>query len=231
MHYLRTLDDADALRNSLAGGVRLVVAGGGYIGLEVAASARAMDCQVHVIEAQEHILMRSALSPVADFLLARHRAEGVQVHLGRLMTEILGGKQVMAVTLDDGQLLEAEVLLKGIGVRPDLRWLDGSGVETGQGVLVDVHCRTNFQNIYAAGDCTELQHALFPGTLLLESVQNAVSQGKIVAANMLGDENSYTEVPWFWSEQYDCRFQMAGLPQAGDELVIRIRSAPTRSVS
>ena len=221
IHYLRSLDDALSLRDQLRPGTRLVVAGGGYIGLEVAASARSLGCEVDVIELQDQLMKRSALPVVADHLLARHRAEGVRVHLGRLMTEIHGGDRVRAVSLDDGTLIDADLVLKGLGVRPELRWLEGSGVETRHGVQVDSHCRTNLPDVYAAGDVAECRHPLLGEAMVLESVQNAVSQGKVVAANILGTAMEYTEVPWFWSEQYDCRFQMAGLPREGDELVIR----------
>jgi 3-phenylpropionate/trans-cinnamate dioxygenase ferredoxin reductase subunit len=219
--YLRTLDDALKLKSELGLGRRLVVAGGGYIGLEVAASARSLGCVVDVVEAQQHILQRSALPPIQDFLLQRHRQAGVRVHLGRLMTELHGRDRVMAVSLDDGRMINTDLVLKGIGVRPELRWLEGSGIETDRGILVDEYCRTNIANIYAAGDGCELRHALYPDRIVLESVQNAVSQGKVVAANILGAKQAYDEVPWFWSEQYDCRFQMAGLTQPGDDLVIR----------
>lgn len=221
VHYLRTLEHALELKSRLSPGSRVVIAGGGYIGLEVAASARTRGCEVTVIEALDHVMRRSALPPVADFLLERQRREGVEFRLGRKLTEILGHEHVQAVVLDDGELIEADVLLKGIGVRPDLRWLEGSGLETGRGLRVDSHCRTSAPDVYAAGDLCESRHALYPGWLVLESVQNAVSQGKIAAGNILGNDVQYEEVPWFWSEQFDCRFQMAGIPQSGDELVIR----------
>lgn len=221
VHYLRTLEDALALRDALAGQPRLVVAGGGYIGLEVAASARSLGCTVAVVEAQPHIMQRSALPPVADDLLARHRDAGVTFHLGRLLTEIHGARTVQAVSLDDGTLIDADLVLKGLGVRPAIDWLEGSGVATDRGVLVDAACRTNQPNVYAAGDCAETHHPLYDGPLLLESVQNAVTQGKLCAAAILGEDPEYTDVPWFWSEQYDARLQMAGIPQDGDELVLR----------
>lgn len=230
IHYLRSLDDALSLKDQLRPGRRLVVAGGGYIGLEVAASARSLGCEVDVIELQDQLMKRSALPVIAAHLQARHQAEGVRVHLGRLMTEIHGGDRVRAVSLDDGTLIEADLVLKGLGVRPELRWLKDSGVETALGVRVDSHCRTNLPDVYAAGDVAEYHHPLLAGAMVLESVQNAVSQGKVVADNILGKATEYTEVPWFWSEQYDCRFQMAGLPRAGDELVIRQSSPNSVSV-
>lgn len=221
VHYLRTIDDALALRAALADTPRLVVAGGGYIGLEVAASARGLGCEVTVVEAQPHIMQRSALPPIADELLARHRDAGVTVHLGRLLTEIHGVGRVQAVSLDDGTLIDADLVLKGLGVRPAIDWLEGSGVATDRGVLVDAACRTSQPNVFAAGDCAETRHPLYDGTVLLESVQNAVTQGKLCAAAILGEEPEYTDVPWFWSEQYDARLQMAGIAQDGDELVLR----------
>lgn len=221
VHYLRTLDDALALRDQLQGKERLVVAGGGYIGLEVAASARGLGCEVAVVEAQPHIMQRSALDPIADRLLARHRQEGVEVHLGRLMTEIHGTDRVHAVSLDDGTLIETSTVLKGLGVQPDIGWLEGSGIATDRGVRVDAQCRSSDARVFAAGDCAETRHPLFAEPVVLESVQNAVSQGKVCAAAILGQDARYEDVPWFWSEQYDARLQMAGLPQADDRVVVR----------
>ncbi len=221
VHYLRTIDDALALREELKPGSRLAVAGGGYIGLEVAASARALGCEVAVVEAQPHIMQRSALPPIGDRLLERHREEGVDIHLGRLLTEIHGVGRVRAISLDDGTLIDCDLVLKGLGVQPELRWLEGSGIEVGRGVRVDAQCRTNDPRVFAAGDCAETAHPLYADPVVLESVQNAVSQGKLCAASILGNDARYEDVPWFWSEQYDARLQMAGLPQADDTLVLR----------
>lgn len=221
IHYLRSLDDAVALAARLQAGARLVVAGGGYIGLEVAASARSLGCDVNVLEAQDHIMQRSAVAPIADFLLDKHRREGVKIHLGRLMTEIHGGRTVAAVSLDNGKLIEADLVLKGIGVRPEIDWLANSGVETDRGVRVDRFCKTNIDGVYAVGDVAETSHPRYAEPVVLESVQNAVSQGKVAASAILGEPREYDEVPWFWSEQFDWRFQMAGLSTAKDELVIR----------
>lgn len=221
VNYLRTLDDALQLREQLKPGVRLVVAGAGYIGLEVAASARAMGCDVSVVETESGIMQRSALGPIASFLEDRHRSEGVTFYFENLLTEIHGGRKVQAVSLDDGTLLDANVVLKGLGVQPQVAWLEGSGIEVDRGVLVNEGCQTNMPNVFAAGDCAQTRHLLYPEPVVLESVQNAVSQGKLCAAAILGQDVSYEEPPWFWSEQYDCRLQMAGLPQSGDKLVLR----------
>lgn len=221
VHYLRTIDDALGLRDALAGRPRLVVAGGGYIGLEVAASARALGCEVDVVEAQPALMQRAALPPIAEYLLERHRAEGVRFHLGRIMTEIHGRGRVRAVSLDDGTLIDADVVLKGIGVRPNVDWLEGSDIETARGVRVDESCRSSVPNVFAAGDCAETRHPLYAEPVVLESVQNAVTGGKLCAAGILGQPARYDDVPWFWSEQYDLRLQMAGLPQPGDEVVVR----------
>jgi 3-phenylpropionate/trans-cinnamate dioxygenase ferredoxin reductase subunit len=221
VHYLRTLDDAVALRHDLQPGQHLVIAGGGYIGLEVAASARKRGCGVNLIEPMGQLMQRSALAPIAAFLHDCHLEAGVRIHLGRSLGAIQGKGRVSSVRLDDGRNLPADVLLIGIGVHPELDWLTGSGIDTGRGVRVDGHCRTNIDHVWAAGDVCETHHPLLPQPMVLESVQNAVSQGKLVAANMLGQAQAYTETPWFWSEQYDCRLQMAGIARSGDELVIR----------
>ena len=221
VYYLRTMDDAIALRDELANTPELVIAGGGYIGLEVAASARSLGCTVHVVEPLDGIMKRSALPPIATFLEKKHRDEGVNFHFGRLMTEIHGGRKVQGVSLDDGTLINAQAVLKGLGVQPDIGWLEGSGIETARGVLVDQTCRTSDPNVFAAGDCAETRHPYYAEAVVLESVQNAVSQGKLCAGTILGQDVGYHEPPWFWSEQYDCRLQMAGLPGEDDELVIR----------
>ena len=121
-------------------------------------------------------------------------------------------------------------VLRGIGVRPELRWLENSGIETGHGVKVDAYCRTNVENVLAAGDCAETLHPMYQHAVVLESVQNAVDQGKTAASTILGKNNAYDSVPWFWSEQYDCRLQMAGLPQPGDEVIERATPDGTLSV-
>ncbi|MGK2924443.1 MAG: NAD(P)/FAD-dependent oxidoreductase, partial [Lysobacterales bacterium] len=186
VYYLRTIDDSLELAGRLEAGVRLAVIGAGYIGMEVAASARARGCEVDVIEAVDQVMKRSALAEVARFLQRRHEAEGVRIHLGRTVVKLTGNGEVSGVELDDGRVLDADCVMIGIGVRPDIDWLDGSGVETGRGLRVDETCRTSLGDVYAGGDVAELRHPLLDGWQVLESVQNAVSQGKIVASAILG---------------------------------------------
>ncbi len=221
IYYLRDLDEALALSGQLREGARIAVIGAGYIGMEVAASARSLGCEVTVIEAQDEIMKRSALPGIATYLREFHLNQGVRFLLGTGVKQIHGQAHVESVELSDGSLLDIDLVMIGVGVRPEISWLADSGVETGRGVKVDAFCRSNVGNIFAAGDVAELQHPLLEGWQLLESVQNAVSQGKLVAANLLGGSQSYEETPWFWSEQYDRRLQMAGIPRATDTLVRR----------
>ncbi|MEJ8567370.1 NAD(P)/FAD-dependent oxidoreductase [Elongatibacter sediminis] len=221
VRYLRTVDDALDLSGRLQPDSRLVVIGGGYIGLEVAAAARGLGADVTVIEALDQVMQRSALPEIAAFLRRRHEDAGVSFVMGARVSHIVGDGRVEAVELEDGRQIPADVVMVGVGVRPDLRLVEGSGVETARGVRVDGGCRTNVENVFAAGDVAESAHPLLDGWHVLESVQNAVSQGKIVAANMLGRDETYSEVPWFWSEQYDSRLQMAGIPRTSDRHVFR----------
>lgn len=219
--YLRTIDHALDLAPRLRPGVRLAVIGGGYIGLEVAAAARTLGCEVSVIEALGQVMQRSALPEIAGLLQRRHLSAGVAFRMDSRVTSVVGDKQVEGVELEGGHVVQADIVMVGVGVRPDIRWLEGSGIQTSRGVRVDEACRTNVENVFAAGDVAELRHPLLDGWHVLESVQNAVSQGRIAAANILGKRELYSEAPWFWSEQYECRLQMAGIPRVGDDHVLR----------
>jgi len=216
IHYLRTIDDALSLSSRLQTGTRVAVIGGGYIGLEVAAAARELGCEVHVIEALGQVMQRSALPEIAGLLFKRHVDAGVTFLMNCKVSSFAGENAVESVVLENGELIPADVVMVGVGVRPDLRWLESSEIETNRGIRVDAACRSSVGNVYAAGDIAELRHHLLDGWHVLESVQNAVSQGKVVAASILDKPDCYTDVPWFWSEQYDCKLQMAGIPRDGD---------------
>lgn len=219
--YLRTIDDSMDLAGRLQGGVRLAVIGGGYLGLEVAAAARTLGCEVTVIEALDQVMQRSAVPEIAAFLRRRHEDAGVRFRMQAKLRRVRGTAHVEAVELEDGTIVPADVVLVAVGVRPDLRLCGGTGLDTAEGLRVDERCRTSIGNVFGAGDMAQWKHPLLDGWHVLESVQNAVSQGRIVAASMLGKEEPRTETPWFWSEQYDCRLQMAGLPKPPDRHVFR----------
>ena len=221
VHYLRTVDDALSLSSRLQAGVRVAVIGGGYIGLEVAAAARGLGCEVTVIEALGQVMQRSALPEIAAMLYQRHAEAGVEFLMNCRVAVLQGESAVHGVELESGETVPADVVMVGVGVRPDLRWLEGSGLETNRGIRVDTACRSSVENVFAAGDVAELRHHLLDGWHVLESVQNAVSQGKVVAGNILEKAECYTDVPWFWSEQYDCKLQMAGIPRVEDVHVRR----------
>jgi 3-phenylpropionate/trans-cinnamate dioxygenase ferredoxin reductase subunit len=197
VHYLRDVDEALALSGELKEGIRLAVIGGGYIGLEVAASARSLGCEVTVIEAQDEVMKRSAVPGIASYLREYHEEQGVRFKLGVGVKQVAGTDTVHSVELDNGDSIPVDRVMIGVGVRPDIAWLAGSGVDINRGVKVDAHCRSNIENVYAAGDVAELSHPL------------------------LGGDEVYTETPWFWSEQYDRRLQMAGIPRPGDVQVRR----------
>lgn len=221
VYYLRDLDEALELSTQLREGARLAVIGAGYIGMEVAASARSLGCEVSVIEAQDEIMKRSAMPGVAAFLREFHEQKGVRILLGSGVKQIHGNGRAQSIELANGEFIAVDSVMIGVGVRPETAWLANSGIQIDRGVRVDAYCRSNIENIYAAGDVAELVHPLLEGRQVLESVQNAVSQGKLVATNLMGGNQSYTETPWFWSEQFDQRLQMAGIPRSGDTLIRR----------
>jgi 3-phenylpropionate/trans-cinnamate dioxygenase ferredoxin reductase component len=225
---MRNLADADALKPLLVSGARLVVIGGGYVGLEAAAVAAKHGLHVTVVEAAEHILRRVACPQTADYIRALHQAHGVTVLENRAVAGIQGeGGKAAAVELGDGTLLLADLVLVGIGVIPETRLAHDSGLTIANGIVVDSALRTNDADIYAIGDV-----ASFPRNgqhLRVESVQNANDQALVAAANALGGDAHYHAVPWFWSDQFDLKLQMAGLNTGYDQVIVRQSSATARS--
>ena len=220
VHYLRTLNDVDAIRSRMAPGKRLVVIGGGYIGLEVAAIARQAGLHVRVLECAERILGRVTGQVVADFVAATHRARGVDIECGVVVNAFVGAEQLEAVFCAHAEH-PADLAVVGIGVLPNSELAAEAGLKTDNGISVDEHCRTEDPRIYAAGDCTNHPNGLLGLRLRLESVQNAVDQARAAAANICGTPKAYRELPWFWSNQYDLRLQMAGIPFGHDRTLIR----------
>ncbi|MEQ1658780.1 MAG: FAD-dependent oxidoreductase, partial [Hylemonella sp.] len=223
---LRTRDDADAIAQRMAlcleKNLPLVVIGGGFIGLEVAATARKKGLAVTVLEAAPRLLGRVLLPVLSDWYAELHRSHGVQLVLGAQIAAIEHdtSNSVSAVRLNDGAVYPAGLVLIGIGVNANDELARAAGLECERGIVVDACGRTSDPSIVAAGDCTARR--LSDGSLIrLESVQNATEQGKSAAAALLGQERPYTSTPWFWSDQYDKKLQMAGLSAGSDQQVQR----------
>ena len=220
IHTLRTLDDARAISAALIPGARLVIIGGGFIGLEVAASARQRGAHVWVLEAAGRLMGRAVSPDVAAALMDLHRTNGVEVRLGAAISAFEGGGKVAAVVTGDGPLA-ADLVVVGIGISPDVELASAAGLEADNGIVVDEHCRTSAPNVFAAGDATNHFSPIYGRHMRLESWLNAQNQAIAAARNMCGVDAPYAEVPWFWSDQFDANLQMAGAPQEWDEIVTR----------
>ncbi len=219
---LRSASDADALAAILAPGRRLAIIGGGYIGLEVAASARALGASAVVIEREARVLARVAGQALSAFLEARHRAEGVELLLEAAVEAIEGeAGAASAVLLRDGRRIPCDAVLVGIGAVPNDALAVACGLEAGGGITVDLAARTSDPLIHAIGDCTRRPLPLYGREARLESVPNAIEQAKQAAADICGRAAPIPEVPWFWSDQYDLRLQIAGLAFDPAEAVVR----------
>ncbi len=223
VHAIRTRADVDALVGELPGVTRVVVIGGGYIGLEAAASLSKLGKQVTVLEALDRVLARVAGEPLSRFFEAEHRAHGVAVELGVGVTALEGQDgRVTGVRLADGALLPADMVIVGIGIIAAVEPLLAAGAAGGNGVNVDDHCRTSLPDIYAIGDCAAHHNRYADGThIRLESVQNANDQATTAARAICGQPQPYDAVPWFWSNQYDLRLQTVGLSGGFDQTVLR----------
>jgi 3-phenylpropionate/trans-cinnamate dioxygenase ferredoxin reductase subunit len=216
---VRNLADVDAMRTLFVAGKRLVVIGGGYIGLEAAAVARKLGLEVTLVEAAPRILGRVACAQTADAIRALHRAHGVGIIEGVGLAQLTGDAQVTRAELQDGRKIAADFVIVGIGVAPDDDIARDAGLACDNGIAVDLQGRTSDPHIWAAGDCASFPMA--DGRLRLESVGNAIDMAELVAENMLGAARAYVPKPWFWSDQFDAKLQIAGLNTEYDEVITR----------
>ncbi|MEU6851554.1 FAD-dependent oxidoreductase [Actinacidiphila alni] len=221
--YLRDHDDAADLRVRLATAGRVVVVGGGFIGLEAAAAARALGRSVTVVEAADRLMARAVAPLVSEFYRRAHLRRGTDVLLGAAVAAVEGdGRRVTGVRLADGTRLPADLVLIGAGVVPRTELAERLGLDCDGGIVVDTLCRTSDPAVVAAGDCTVRPHPMTgEGRVRLESVQNAVAQAQVAAATLLGRTADVPSVPWFWSFQGDLKLQMAGLSAGYDGQVVR----------
>ncbi len=216
IHYLRGIADVDALRAAFVPGLRLAIIGGGYIGLEVAAKARVLGLEVTVIEAAPRILARVVADGTAAFLDRLHRERGVTLLTGTGVSAIRGPDRATGVELADGRVVPADLVLVAVGAVPNVELAAAAGLAVENGILVDGTARTSAADIFAAGDVTAFESRLYGRRIRLECVQNAIDQAKVAASAMLGGNPAYDPVPWFWSDQYDTKLQIAGLSQGFD---------------
>jgi 3-phenylpropionate/trans-cinnamate dioxygenase ferredoxin reductase component len=210
---LRRIDDVVALRPALNAAERVVIVGGGYIGLEVAAVVRTEGRSVTVLEAEERVLKRVAGPATSAFFDRYHREHGVEIRLGARLVAIEGEARASRVRLAPEEQLPADLVLIATGARANDDLANAAGLACQDGILVDAFARTGAPDIYAIGDCTRFPSRRYGRQLRLESVQNAIDQAKAAAACMLGRPQPYDPVPWFWSDQYDIKLQIAGLAE------------------
>jgi len=219
VHVVRTLADVDRMSPGFGPGARLLIVGGGYIGLEAAAVAASRGMDVTLVEMADRILGRVAAPETADYFRALHQRHGVDLREGVGLERLSGDQHVHAACLSDGTELEVDMVIAGVGIVPDTRLADLAGLEIDDGVAVDAQGLTSDTAIWAVGDC-----ASFPyqgGRLRLESVPNAIDMAECVAGNIMGAETEYVPKPWFWSDQYDVKLQIAGLNTGYDRIVTR----------
>jgi NADPH-dependent 2,4-dienoyl-CoA reductase/sulfur reductase-like enzyme len=221
VHYLRTIADAKRLAKELVPGRRMVVIGGGFIGLEVASSAAKRGLAVTVVERQPALLERALPADIAAAVGRMHRARGVDVRLGAAVSALHGAGRVTSVGLADGTELPADVVVIGVGIIPNTELAEAAGADSADGVVTDQFGRTSVDGIWAAGDVTSHFNPILGRRVRLESWQNAQNQAIAVAKNSAGTHVAYSEVPWFWSDQHGVNIQMAGMAEPGAQTVWR----------
>ena len=232
VHYLRTIADADRIRAECSPGKRLLVIGGGYIGLEVAATARELGLTVTVLEMAERLMSRVTCPEVSAFYESEHARRGVRIRCRETVRALHGDRagRVRAVVTEQGGEYPADLVVVGVGVVPADELAKAAGLECENGVVTDVYCRTSDAAIYAAGDCASHMNRQYGRHLRLESVDNAFEQGTTVALNLLGTPTPHDKVPWFWSDQYDVKLIIVGVAHSYDRVILRGDPA-TRSFS
>lgn len=219
--YLRTMADSDALRPILSAGGRIVIVGAGYIGLEVAASARKAGLSVTVLEMADRVLARVAGKEISAFYEKLHLDHDVDLRLGAALDHFEGQGKVEAAVLKSGEKIGCGAVLVGVGAAPATALAEAADLRIANGVWTNERAQTSDPDIYAAGDCASHPSSIYERRLRLESVPNAIEQAKVAGTNMAGGNAVYDAVPWFWSDQYDVKLQTVGVSEGADETVLR----------
>ncbi|TLZ41272.1 MAG: pyridine nucleotide-disulfide oxidoreductase [Gammaproteobacteria bacterium] len=224
VHVLRTLADADRIRAECAPGGRMVIIGGGYIGLEVAATARGLGLEVTVLEMAQRVMSRVTCAQLSAFYESEHARQGVRIlcnaRVRALAADPRSGR-VRAVLTEEGGEHPADIVIVAVGVAPADELARAAGIQCENGIVTDVHCRTSQEAIYAAGDCASHLNRQYGRHLRLESVDNAFEQGSTVALNLLGTATAHDKVPWFWSDQFDLKLVIVGVSHGYDTVILR----------
>jgi len=219
--YLRSIEDANRLKEYFKFGKKLVIVGAGYVGLEVAATAVKKGINVTLIEMENRIMSRTVDPVISKYFDSLHRQNGVEIFLEAALEKFEGKDAVERVICSNGQIIEADGVLIGVGILPNQELAESAGLNCNNGILVDEFGKTEDTSIFACGDCTNHPNTYLNKNLRLESVHNALEQAKTVAMSLLGKQEKYNQVPWFWSDQYDKKLQIVGFSDDHDELVIR----------
>jgi 3-phenylpropionate/trans-cinnamate dioxygenase ferredoxin reductase subunit len=221
IHYLRTMDDVKGIQASSAAAKNAVIIGGGYIGLETAASLNKLGVKVTILETESRLLKRVASPQVSAFYLRLHTEEGIDIRLNTQAAELVGEQTLNQVICADGTAIDADMAIIGIGVIANTELASDAGLTVDNGIMVNELAQTSHSDIVAAGDCTNHPNPILNRNLRLESVPNAIEQAKAAAASLCGIEKPYAELPWFWSDQFDVKLQIAGMNQGYTEAVVR----------
>ena len=221
LFYLRKISDVIDMHAELDSAKNIVLIGGGYIGLEVASAMVDLGLKVTIIEAEDRILKRVTSPELSTFYQSTHEAKGVKIICNAKVNGLLAENHIInSIELESGEKIPAEAVLAGIGAIPNTQLAEQAGLDCNNGITTDQYCRTSNPYVLAAGDCTNSFNALLNQSIRLESVPNALSQAKVVSSSIIGNELYNKELPWFWSDQYDLKLQMAGLSSGFDESVI-----------
>ena len=219
--YLRTMADTKAIRTTLKERTKVLIVGGGWIGLECASTLKKLNCEVTIIEAADRLCGRAVTPQISNWMLDFHTSHGIEVKLNTTLNSFIGGPCLTQANLSNGRAIDIDMAIIGIGVIPNVELAEDAGLEVDNGIVVDTKTQTSDPNIFAAGDVTNHPNEILGRNIRLESWENAQNQGIVAGKALLDLAEPYTEIPWFWSDQFDANIQMIGLPEKWDSTVTR----------